>query len=259
MRLEEMIRKCVILPDVHLDSDKIPRPYGVAKQYIKETGADDIVLLGDFLDMSAISHWNETNLKSREGKRVTKEMERANLELDFLQQHSQQVYYIFGNHEAWVDRYVEKNPELEGLLDLRALLNLKGRKIPVTDNNKFLKIGKMNFTHGLYTNKYHATKHVQTVGANVCYGHQHGFQVDTMVMHMQLPHAGYGLGCLCENNPEYLKGRPNNWTNQFGIMYYDTKSGQYNLNPVTIVNGKCIVDGKVYDGNERKKARRRKA
>lgn len=240
-----MIKSILILPDVHLTT-KLPEQYKLVKKYIKTEHFDEIILLGDFMDCSALSHWNENKRRLIEGMRYSKELQVANTELRFLLQHTKKLTWIEGNHEDWVNQYVDKHPEMEGLLEITEQLQLKKQKIEWIPMNKLYKVGSMYFTHGMYTNKYHAAKHLQVLGCNICYGHTHNSQSFMQNMKMQDPHKAYGLGCLCDHEPIYMRGRPANWLNSFGLMYLDTKSGNFNMNEIVIADDKFIVDGVLY-------------
>ena len=88
-------------------------------------------------------------------------------------------------------------------------------------------------------------KHLIRLGCNVCYGHSHSTQTAMMNMRMLKPHQAYALGCLCGHSPDYMKGKPSNWINQFAIMYTGSK-GNFNLYPINIINGEFIFNNKLY-------------
>ena len=240
-----MIKRIIILPDIHMRTT-VPKPYQLVKRFIKEQKSDEIVLLGDFMDCSALSHWNKDKKRPMEGLRYKKEVALANKELDFLEKHTKKITYLEGNHENWVEQYLDKTPEMEGLIELPKVLKLKERKIKWIKMNDLYKIGKLYATHGMYTNKYHANKHLSTLGANVVYGHIHRPQSDMMNMKMQKPHQATALGCLCSHDPEYMKNRPANWMNGFGIVYLNETTGSFNLYSINIINDRFIWNGKEY-------------
>jgi len=246
MNLEKMIKRAVILPDVHL-TDSVPTPYLTVKGFIKDFKPHEIILLGDFMDISSLSAWDYDKKRPMEGRRFKKEVNCANRELDFLQKHTEKITYIEGNHEDRVNRYLDKNPEMEGMIEIRENLRLKDRKIKWWKMNKLYKLGDMHFTHGMWTNKYNAQKHLTNLGCNITYGHAHGTQTAMQNMAMQKPYIAYALGCLCGHEPDYLKGRPANWINQFGVMYYDTKNGNFNLYPINIIKNKFVFNGRLYN------------
>jgi predicted phosphodiesterase len=240
-----MIKKVVILPDVHLDTN-VPKEYRVVKNFIKDLKPDQVLLLGDFMDVSALSAWDMDKKRKMEGRRFQKEVDVANKELDFLQANSKEVIFIAGNHEYRIDRYIDKHPELEGMMEVPIVLNLEKRKIKYIPYNKIFKLGKCNFVHGLFTNQYHASKHLEAIGDNIVYGHTHRPMTWFKSSKLQKPIMAYGLGCLCNKEPEYMQDKWANWLTQFSVMYYDTKTGKFNLYPINIIDNKFIWDGVEY-------------
>ena len=242
-----MIKKVIVLTDVHI-ADVCPKDYLPVKKFIKSFKPDEIVLLGDFMDVSSLSAWDYDKKRIMEGKRFKKEIDCANIELDFLQKYAKKITYIMGNHEDRLERYLDKNPEMEGLIEIETILKLKERKIKFVKLNDLYKLGDMYFTHGMYTNIYNARKHLQTLGCNVCYGHQHSTQTAMQNMAMQKPYMAYALGTLGDKKPDYLRNRPGNWINQFAIFYYNDTNGNFNLYPINVIKSKFIWNGKVYGG-----------
>jgi len=242
-----MIEKILILADVHL-TEKLPKPYKLVQKFLHESGQrfDEIILLGDFMDVASLSHWDKDKKRLLEGKRFEKECEVANEELDYLTCFTKKITYIEGNHENWVEQYLDRNPELEGVIELPKKLMFDDRDIQWIPMNKLYKKGKCYFTHGMFANKYHASKHLHTLGCNIVYGHVHRIQQDMINMKMQDPCMSTALGCLCGHEPHFMRGKPANWINGFGIMYLDTKTGNFNLYPVNIIDNKFIWEGVKY-------------
>lgn len=245
---KKIIKTAIILPDVHL-KESIGKDYAAVKPFIKKIKPDVIILLGDFMDVNSLSAWDYDKKRKMEGRRYKKEIDCAKEELDFLQKYCKEIIYIEGNHEDRVNRYLDKNPEMEGIIEIPEELNLKEREIKWVKMNDLYKLSGMYFTHGMYTNKYSAQKHLQVLGCNICFGHQHSTQTAMQNMAMQKPHMSYALGTLGDKKPDYLKNRPGNWISQFGIMYWNTESGNFNLYPINVIKNKFIFEGKEYGGN----------
>lgn len=243
------ISTVVVLPDVHLEQDTHSDVYSLVKQYIQHTRPDEVIILGDFMDCASVSFHDLGKLKLQENRRYAKECEYANNELDFLQRYSKYQTYIEGNHEERVVRWIQQDPaKLDGIADVPVKLCLKQRHIKWRPLNTLYPRGKCYFTHGVYINQYHAAKHLQRFGCSIVYGHTHTAQTHQMNMKMQDPIMAYGLGCLCDHAPDYMKGKPCNWINQYGELIYDTKTGKFNFTPINITGGQFIHRGKVYRG-----------
>ena len=231
--------KILILPDVHLEVDTIPKPYQVVKKFIKDFKPDEIIILGDFFNCDSMSEF--------EGKKPTyeDELKTVKQELIYLKKYTKKLTYLEGNHEYRITRQITKDPNRLKGRELHKELNFKELGIKWVEMNKLYKKGHAYFTHGFWYNDHHAKKHLYRYGCCVVYGHSHIPQTYTMNMKMQEPIQAYGLGCLGDCQPDYLKGRPPNWLNQFAVMYL-SKNGNFNLYPINIINNKFIWQGKEY-------------
>ena len=237
------------IPDVHLKGDgKMTRAWKVAKRFIADVKPSGIVLGGDFLDMESLSGWLENQRRLLEMRRYSKEMEIANRELDELQNScpSSKVWYMEGNHEGWVERYLDKHPNMEGTLDLRKDLSLESRKIDWIKENGLLQIGKMFFLHGWVHNTYHAKAHLQLLGDNCMYGHVHKPQLFTQELRAhRRTHGAWSVGCLCDLNPHFMRNKPNSWQHGFGYVEF-RPDGMFQAHLINIVEGSMTFAGNTW-------------
>ncbi len=238
-----MIKKVLILPDAHITT-KLPKPYRVVKPFIKHFKPDEIILLGDFMDVSALSAWDLDKKRLMEGRRYMKEIEVANEEIAYLLKYSKKITYLEGNHEDRVNRYLDKHPEMEGLLEIPTVLGLKDRGIEWIGYNKLYQLGHLYFTHGCYHNKYYTQKTLDSFGCNIVVGHLHKPQMSYATSKMEKSKACWGLGCLSGMEPEYMKGRPAQWGNGFAVAYVNDRTGQFNIYPVEITDNKFMWAGR---------------
>lgn len=242
-----MVKKIAFCFDAHLTSKQKPdKSYLLFKRYIKDFRPDELVIGGDFLDCEPLSHWIINKKRKVEGQRILADYEMANKELDYYEKYCKAIIYLEGNHEQWVEQYLDDHPEVEGILEVKKNLRLDERKIKYLPYNKLYKMGKLYGTHGTYTSKYHANKHLTSFGCNLVYGHKHQPQSDMLNMKMTEPYKAWAIGCLCGHEPNYMNNKPANWMNGFAIAYVGD-GGRFNLYPVDIVKGQFISpDGKVY-------------
>ena len=238
--------KAVILPDVHINDRGYHKCYEPVKKFIKQFKPDKTVLLGDFADSSALSHWNLEKRRKIEGKRHKKEMAMVDKELKYLEKHTKEIIWLEGNHENWVEQYIDKNPEMEGLVEYQVLLRLKERGIKWIAMNDLYKLGDLYLTHGMYANLHHAKKHMEKLGCNICYGHTHMPQEYGCSMRMQKPLKAVCLGCLCGKKPDYLRGKHGNWRNGFAVLYV-ASNGEFNIYPIDIINNRFYFNGRRWD------------
>ena len=135
---------------------------------------------------------------------------------------------------------------MEGFAEIELNLKLKERGWKEIPLNGVYKIGKLSLCHGLYTNQYHARKHVDIFGTSVIYGHNHDVQEHTRITYGNTEvHKGKSIGCLCDVSPSYLKNKPNKWVHAFSVVYtYD--DGNFNEYTINIINGQFVWNGKPY-------------
>lgn len=239
--------KFIAIPDCHIpyeDKAALNTALEIAAWY----SPDEIIILGDFLDMAPLSHWNRKNIRERKNLNMANDFKRANEVLDRIQKIAKKkVTYITGNHERFCDDVLEEQPELEGLIDVAINLKLKERKIELIPLNHCYTLGKLSFTHGLYTGASHAMKHVTAFERNIVYGHLHDVQLCVKVSPLDVEdkHMGLSLGCLAAKNPGYGKNRPNNWVHAVGVGMVRS-DGNFGIDPVMISKGKASYAGKTF-------------
>jgi len=219
--------------------------------FTKDLQPDYFILGGDQLDLGCISVFNQGKLKLLENKRLKEEYDgfQRNI-LDRFEKvlpRKCRKLFMMGNHEDRVERLLECEPQYIGLIEIEKNLNLKKWKI--IPNNEVFSIGNINFIHGCYTCKYHANKTLSVYGDNVFYGHVHNNQSFTQTTKIEnQPQRATAVGCLCNKNPEWMRGRPNSWTHEF-LHFSVFGDGNFSPHIETIINGRCKINGKIYKGS----------
>jgi len=218
---------------------------------IKDIKPNIFILGGDNMDFNSISLYNIKKPKLVENCRIAKDFKL--FDVDILQPLNKVLsskckkYFIFGNHEERICRLIEAEPKLEGLIEIENNLDLSGWV--VKGYKDVVKLGHMHFMHGIYWNKYHAHKSVDIYQKNIFYGHVHNPQIYTSISPIDsLPKQGVSVGCMCSLNPEYRKDEPNHWVNQF-MVFYLLSDDTFRYDIATIIYGRTVVNGKLYDGN----------
>jgi len=257
--LEKLVEepKIMVTGDYHIPfMDK--NAYRIMTNFAQDYKPDVFIINGDFLDMYSISTFDKNPERKisvpeeiRQGKEVLTEL-RKNLGKKC------KIYFLEGNHENRLQRYLWRNPELEGLEELKLdhLLHSKEKDInyiKVTrdywkQDNGHLKIGKNivvmhgdNRLNGASTSKYsgYSVKNtMMNLQTNVIMGHIHRL---ALVYHTT-PYGdmiGIEGGCLCQ------QAGTANW--QQGFVTFRVSNGKL-VNPqlYNINNGKLIVDKKTW-------------
>ena len=215
---------------------------------------DGFRIVGDFMDMSPISHWNENKRKTLEAQRLKEHYIIGNVLLDEydkrLPKNCDKAYF-WGNHEDWYNQLLEKMPVLEGLLNPNDELHLKERGYKIYDNvNHIERIGRLSVCHGMYATINAVRKHIQEFKTNVLFFHTHriGSRSESSPA-KEIAIIGYNGACLCNKNPDFLKNKPNKWSHGFAIVYY-MPNGYFYVENIRIIKGRFVYNGKIYDGNK---------
>jgi len=251
------MKRAIVVPDQHfpIHDESAVKVVLKAIDFVKP---DIFINLGDVGEWESVSAWQykrrkrppiEYQLKEMvaEIKEVNKCIDRFDKVLDKVG--CKERHILAGNHDEWLDMWVEENPFLDQYT-FRNACKWDERGYEYRVYNEVLSIGKLNFIHGAYTTVTHAKKHLDAYGANIVYGHVHDIQRHS---HTKLDDDGiasWSMGCLKDMSAEknrWLKGRLHNWNHAFGIVtWFD--DDLFQLETIEIVKGKCSVWGKIIKG-----------
>ena len=206
-----VVQRAIVTPDKHFplhDADAI----NVVKKAIEMVKPDTYIDLGDTGEWTHFSthHWKGRFAKPMEDliPLLDQDIAEVNAGMDWIDESLDKIgckkrYFVQGNHEVWLDKFVTRYPYLKHYMTEKALrLKERGYKYYPYNNKKNLKIGKINFTHGKYTTKYHAYKHLDHYGESIMYGHTHDLQRFTKTFNGGTI-SSWSLGCL--NAVDYQK------------------------------------------------------
>ena len=271
-KVNEMIekyKKVMVTSDYHIpyqNNDAVE----ITKRFAKDYKPDVFVINGDFLDLYRVSKFD----KDPERKyTVADEISKGRRLLKALRKtlgSKTEMYFLEGNHENRMQKFLWRNPELDGLSDLKVenLLRLKdyGIKYIGVDHDYWstltghLKTGDTLIMHGdarlngASLSKYagYSVKNTMLGGVqqNVIIGHNHRLAQ----IHHRTPYAllkGAEGGCLCK-----LPGNVN-WQNGF-VTYELIGDKMVNLRTHLIEDNKLYNNDWVYESVNLEKTRRAK-
>lgn len=250
------VLRTIAIPDSHIPYHHIAA-YNSLYKFLLQYKPHAMVLMGDFLECDAVSHWPNDSLKPRRfvpqiktGIEVLERLEKAAGKQCILKR------YIMGNHSAWLEQFLTARiPEvLDGLeelgpdLSIRSLLKLDKFGYKVIPLNEVFRLGDLCYIHGMYTCTSHASKHLSIFKTNVVYGHLHDTQshVGTSI---HGTHEAASLGCLRTLDAPFLKGRPSNWVLSFTMIEYRYDGSYTRYSPALSNEGVFSFNGKIFDGN----------
>jgi len=248
----DTFKKWLYVADQHVPEHNVPANRAIHK-LMDDIKFDGFRIVGDFMDMSPISHWNEHKRKTLETQRLKEHYIIGNVLLDEYDKRLPKNCnkgYFWGNHENWYNDLIEKLPVLEGMLNPTEELRLIERNYKVYENqNHIERIGRLSVTHGVYANVHAVKKHIDEFKTNVMFFHTHRIgSRSSSSPAKEIAIIGYNVGCLCDKNPDYLRNRPNKWSLGFAIVYY-LPNGFFFVQNIRIIKGKFIYNNKLYDGN----------
>lgn len=245
--------RMLIVPDVHA-----PYHHHEAWLCLLHVAAgwrpDVCVVLGDFADFAAVS--SHPKVPGRLLPFAT-EVEYANDALDELDAALADggcttKDFLQGNHEDRLSRYVGRQaPDLQEFVDWRGVLQLDRRGWRVTDYKSSLAYGHLRLTHDVGRAGVQAARQSRMdTGHSIAFGHTHQLQVSYGGTVTGDRHVGATLGWL--GDPEAVDYRHRDlvrreWQHGFGVAHF-LASGEFWLQAVPVVKGRCVVDGRVYSG-----------
>lgn len=241
-----------VLPDVQVkpgqDFDFLTK----IGEYVIEKKPDKIICLGDFADMPSLSSY-DVGKKSFEGRRYTNDIQATRdamwAFLDPIQQYNlkakknkeklykPEMVMLLGNHEQRIERAINSDPKLEGLIKYEDLCyELCGWKV-----HPFLEVVVIDgiayshyFTSGLLGRPATtANAQLNKTHMSCISGHQQGLQIATgKTADGRLIHSIIAGSCY-EHNEDYLGKQGNNhWRG--ALMLNDVNDGDFDLMPLRL-------------------------
>jgi predicted phosphodiesterase len=221
-------------------------------QMMNDVKFDGFHIVGDYVDLCPISHWNKNKKMTTEGMRLSKHYIEGNRLLDEFDKRlpsNCEKTFQYGNHERFSDDFLEEYPQLQEMIEPSINLKLKERGYTTfTQQNSIVKLGKLYLTHGMFTGNTAVDRHLNSFSSNVMFGHTHtAAQKYKPCMGHTLSLAGFNIGALCDLNPDYNNNRLNNWIHGFAVVYVFSDN-YFDATLKQIINGRFVFDGKVYNG-----------
>lgn len=245
------LRKLLLMPDLHAPyQDR--RAFACFRKVVKGWRPDIFIGLGDFGDCNAIStHPKDPKRLLPFGMEVQgiraarRQLEEA---LEFAGTPDWRM--LQGNHDTRIDRYVAaKAPELVDLVsDWTEAYGLDERW-NVTPYKESLQIGHLRMTHDVGRAGVNAARQsLLDVGESLVFGHTHRGQIIYQGTVSGRKLVGVTSGWL--GDPEAIDYRHRDQIRRDSIhgftAVYMKADGLFWLNFVPIIDGACVLDGKLY-------------
>ena len=244
--------KHFILPDCQIrpgDDVQFLRKIG---QYIVEKKPNVIVCLGDFADMPSLSSY-DVGKKAYEGRRYRNDVIASDLAMyEFFKpindyneqqrrngkkQYKPRMVLTLGNHENRINRAVNNDPKLEGILSVDDLhYQLYGWE--VYDFLDVVIIDGIAYSHYFVTGvagraASSAAAQFRKTNMSCIAGHQQGLQIATSSRADGARLTSIIAGSCYEHDEDYLGPQGNkHWRGC--LMLHEVDNGQFDLMPVSL-------------------------
>jgi len=206
-------------------------------KYIVYKRPDVIVFAGDFADMESLSSYDRGK-KSFEGRRYKKDVEVTHKALDLLlspmkkvKGYNPRLVITLGNHEDRINRAINDNPQLDGVISIDDL-GYEKWGIEVVPYQEVIEIDGIWYSHFFYNpmsgHPYSgaAQNVLAKVGNSFFMGHQQTLSVATKTLATGKMMWGIIAGAFYQHN-EHYKGAQGNHHWRGIIMAHDVNDGNF--------------------------------
>jgi len=241
----------ILWPDTHHHHHD-RRAVGVLLEVVADTRPDEVVILGDWLDMKAPARWSKGKAEEFAADLLT-EAEAGKKTLAMLReaQGDREITFLPGNHDLRIQKYVEQSaPALRGcVLDYPELLNFAGLRIrevvpphPVAPHTVAIHGELLSSTMQAAGQSAYKERH--RLGKSVVQGHTHrlGLGWDTQERDRFWMECGHLKDIQKATYLSYL-GQAN-WQQGFGALRIDGTAVFPTIQKIT--KGVTYFDGRRY-------------
>lgn len=240
--------KHFIIPDTQCKPGVPLDHLTAAGNYILDKRPDVIIHLGDHWDMSSLSEYDKGK-RQFEGRRYTLDIDAGNKGMDLLMkpieeynhrrainkkaQYKPRLIFLMGNHENRIQRLVDNNAVLDGMVGEKDF-NLKKYGWEVHPYLEVVEVDGVAYSHYFYNpntgHPYGGRAHTRlnTLGFSFTMGHQQGKDIAEKHLNNGKTIRGLIAGSFYQHDEDY-KGPQGNNHFRGCIMKHEVKDGNYNL------------------------------
>ena len=226
-------------------------------RYILDKRPDVVVHIGDHWDMPSLSSY-DAGKKSFEGRRYVNDVHAGNVGLDALmaplERHNAQriewkekryrprLVMLRGNHEFRIERAIESDPKLDGLLGYHDFNDVAHgfETVPFLqpifiDGVKYVHFSVLNASGNVMSSKYgqaNARTQLNREMCSIVTGHKQGLDIANRPAHGKLLWS-IVAGSAYLHSEEYLTPQGNSHWRGI-IMLNDVRNGEFEPMPITL-------------------------
>lgn len=236
--------KILVIPDTQVKQGCNFDHLRAAGNYMVKKKPEVVVMIGDHFDMPSLSTF--TKRRQIEGRRVLidlnagyEAMQRLMQPLiDYnkkqkkqkMKQYHPRLEFCLGNHEFRVERYIDDNPELDGLLEYPGCFRLEKWGWNVNEFKGIVEIEGFLFSHYFYAlgsgRPYGGTGHnkLNKIKSSFVMGHQQIIDIATATGNDGKRYWGITSGAFYSHYENYI-GPQGNGHHRGLIMLHDVNDG----------------------------------
>jgi hypothetical protein len=239
------------IPDTQIREGVPVRHIDALANYIVDKRPDKIIIAGDWWDFPSVSHWNTK--REQETQRLQDDIGAGNRALHALlgpiqeltektvrqkrKAYRPEIHFLMGNHEDRLQRFIDANPVLEGLLGFH-LLSLHKYDIQVHPFKQILNLDGIRYCHFFYRagsgSPY--TGMIETKIKNIGFSFTQGHMQEFAYGERQLPdgqvHHGLVAGAFYLHDETY-KGPQANAHWRGVVMKHEVRNGEYDISKIS--------------------------
>ena len=237
----------LLIPDCHIPNHRV-EVWGLMLRVAHFLEVQTLVILGDFADAETLSAHPATRPGQRDFEDELGEVNKCLDQLDRIG--AARKIYVSGNHEFRLDRYLmDRAPAMFRSIQWPRLLNLRERGWEWVPYRKSVKVGKLHVTHDTGTAGMNAHRQAaKAFGGSAVIGHTHRMAYEVTGRFDGAPYLSAMFGWLGDaaKAADYMhEAKAAEWVHGFGVFYKEP-NGIMHVQPVPIVNGHCVVNGKLF-------------
>lgn len=247
-------RRHLFIPDMQVTPDTPTDHLDWIGKYIVAAQPDVIICIGDFADMESLSSYDKGK-KSFEGRRYLKDISAANKAMDILmkpiakhnkdrlkrkvKQYRPEMYMTLGNHEHRINRAVENDATLSGVLSTDHL-NYAAHGWKVIPFLDVVEVDGVHYSH-YFSNPMSGKPYggssidtrLKTVGFSFSMGHQQTYITGQRFLNNGQRLRGLVCGAGYLHSEDYIGAQGN--TEWRGILVKnEVSNGAYDLTEVSL-------------------------
>lgn len=253
-----MTKRYIILGDIHGQwADE--RALDTIKHYLADRPPDHIIQVGDWLDPTSVSHHETGRVRFLAGRNLEIEaaaVVRQQREISDAAGKKVPIDWLMGNHEKWLEGWLEKHPEVGELITIDKLTADRPKNVSLFDSypDKVVNYGLFGVTHGCYTGANSLQRHLYAFGKPIFYGHTHAMgQFSHRWAANGRSTAAYNVGFLARYDLHYLKTPASSWQQGFAEVEVSEKERLFTARLVPFVDRKFLSAGVLYSPRGKKR------